>query len=666
MLQGLPPPDPPAEVIMVTGEALPDPSGERTRHVERISRDLLHNSPAHALDSILVQVPGLQLFRRSDSNSGHPTSQGITLRALGGNASSRALLILDGVPQADPFGGWVNWPAYDPAGLSEVRITRGGGSLTHGPGALAGIIDLRGRTDEKMDVVIEGGSRHALRGHAYVGERIGDSLLVFDIQGGRSDGFIPISRDARGPVDRPAPYRQGSMRARWTVPLGRTLEVQLGMLAFIDKRERGLAFTGNRTRGMDFSARLIGRGSWQWSAIAYAQWRNLRSSFASVDEERHAASRVALQDSVPSRGLGAAIDVRRSLGAIDLRIGADARFLEGESREFYAFSGGAPTRRRLAGGESRTLGLFTEASIEHGPLIVSGGMRIDHWRTADGQLTERLLAGNHPTRDDRYGTRSRTWPTARVGAAYAIAPSATARLVAYSGWRLPTLNELFRPFRVGADATAANALLDPEKLSGVDLGFDYEHSKVTLHVTAFANRLSHSIANVTLGQGPGVFSGVGFVAGTYRQRQNLDAINVYGLEALAEARHGAWTLRAGVSVIDARVVAGGPAASLDGLRPAQTPELVLTAAAGWEDRGRAVSLMLRHSGPQYEDDLNRLRLPAATTVDAFAGWPLLRRLHLIVRAQNLLDELVVASLDDDGTVERAVPRTIWVGLRFGG
>lgn len=64
---------------------------------------------------MLKDVPGLQLFRRSDARSGHPTSQGVTFRALGGNASSRALLILDGVPQGDPFGGWVNWPAYDPA-----------------------------------------------------------------------------------------------------------------------------------------------------------------------------------------------------------------------------------------------------------------------------------------------------------------------------------------------------------------------------------------------------------------------------------------------------------------------------------------------------------------------------------------------------------------------
>ena len=35
---------------------------------------------------------------------------------------------------------------------------------------------------------------------------------------------------------------------------------------------------------------------------------------------------------------------------------------------------------------------------------------------------------------------------------------------------MPTLNELYRPFRVGNDATAANALLSPERLTGIEGG----------------------------------------------------------------------------------------------------------------------------------------------------------------------------------------------------
>ncbi len=662
-MQALPPPDPPAQTIVVTGTALPETPGERAQHVDVLQARALSDSPAHGLDAILLQVPGLQLFRRSDSTTGHPTSQGVTLRALGGNASSRALLILDGVPQADPFGGWVNWPAYDPAGLQQVKIVRGGGSTTYGPGALAGVIELRSLAKRDFNASIDGGSRQSVRGHAYWGESLGRGLLTLDAQGGRSDGFIPVTRATRGPADQAAPFQEASLRARWVAPLGHSIELQLGGLAFADERERGLAFTRNRTRGADLSVRLVGRGAWEWSALGYAQWRNLRSSFASTDDERATATRVSLQDSVPSHGLGGGVELRPPLGSgIDLRIGGDARLVTGESRELFAFVAGEPTRRRVAGGESLTAGLFGEASLVRSPLTLSAGARLDHWRIADGRLVERPLGGA-PTRNDAYADRSGWQPTVRAGALLEVADDVDFRAAAYSGWRLPTLNELFRPFRAGPDATAANANLDPETLSGAEVGVQFQRGALGVDLTAFANRLSNAIANVTLGRGPSIFPGVGFVAGEFRQRQNVDTVSVRGVEGSARFRRRPWSLRLGASWTRARVGADGPADLLDGLRPAQTPKFAATGAIGWEDRGRAASLIVRHVGGQYEDDLNQQRLPPATTIDGFLAWPLVERVQLIVRAQNLLNEQVVAGISD-GTVERGTPVTLWLGVRI--
>ena len=115
---------------------------------------------------------------------------------------------------------------------------------------------------------------------------------------------------------------------------------------------------------------------------------------------------------------------------------------------------------------------------------------------------------------------------------------------------------------------------------------------------------------------------------------------------------------------DAKVDADGAAAGLDGLRPAQTPRLGLAGGLGWESGGRTFSLVLRHVGAQFEDDLNQERLKPATTIDGFAAWPLTERFQLVARGENLLDELVVAGIGADGSVERATPRTLWIGLRF--
>lgn len=664
MLQALPP-DPAGEVVIVTGKALPDAAAERAHHVDVFNSKDLANSPAHELDSVLGQVPGLQLFRRSDSTSGHPTGQGVTLRALGGNASSRALLVLDGVPQADPFGGWVNWPAYDAAGLEDARVVRGGGSVSRGPGALAGVIELNSLALSGFNGSIEGGSRESLRAYSYLGANLGPGLVTFDAQGARSDGFTPVTSATRGPVDRDAPYQEASVRARYVSPVGQSAELQISALAFADERDRGVPFTGNDTHGADLAARLVGHGSWQWSALGYAQWRSLRSSFASVNNDRSAATRVSLQDSVPSRGLGGGFEVRPPLGeGFDLSFGGDARFVTGESRELYAYVSGEPTRRRASGGDSATAGLFAEGSLHRGRMTLSAGGRLDHWRIADGELVERPLAGGPATRDESFGERTGWRPTARASIVYDATAAVQARLAAYTGWRLPTLNELFRPFRAGPDATAANPLLDPERLKGVEAGIRFHRDGLGLDLTAFANRLESAIANVTLGHGPGTFPGVGSVTGDYRQRQNLDAVNVRGLEASADLERGPWSLRLGASWTRARVSAHGAAGLLDGLRPAQTPNLVLTGAVGWDREGRSLSLTVRHVGDQFDDDLNQHRLPPATTVDAFAAWPVTRSLQLTARVQNMFNEEVIAGEADDGTVERATPRTLWLGLRF--
>ena len=267
-------------------------------------------------------------------------------------------------------------------------------------------------------------------------------------------------------------------------------------------------------------------------------------------------------------------------------------------------------------------------------------------------------------RDDRFPGRGGWRPTARAGAMVDVGGGLSLRSAASLGWRMPTLNELFRPFRAGPDATAANAGLDPERLAGTEAGLRYGHGALELGLTGFVNRLSDAIANVTLGHGPGIFPGVGFVAGDFRQRQNVDAVRVRGVEASGIARHGPWLLRLGASYTHARVEASGAAANLDGLRPAQTPNLVVSGELGWSDRRRAASLVVRHVGGQYEDDLNAQRLDPATTFDAFLAWPLTDRIQLVARGENLLNETVIAGADTDGSMERATPRTIWIGLRL--
>jgi len=665
--------DGPDQTIIVTGRDLAPGRGEDVFDVTVIGRDRLAYSASNRLEDVLRDVPGFQQFRRSDARSANPTSQGTTLRALGGNASSRALLVLDGVPQTDPFGGWIDWPALDPRRLGEVRVVRGGGTGADGPGALAGTIEMTSAAPDELGRLSAGlayGSRNSLDAYAGLAMPLGPGFVTATASFARGDGFIPVVAAQRGPIDRPSPYRQASLALRAVTPVSAQLELQTNIAAFTDSRERGTPFSDIDTRGADASVRLVGRGALPFSALLYVQTRDFSNQFAAVGAGRATVNQTLDQYSVPATGLGARIELRPVAGPAELRVGADWRETEGRTQELFQFLAGAPTRGRVAGGRTRTLGGFAELGWQRGAFTLSAGARLDRWWIEDGVLHERLLATGAFLTDTAFADRGGWEASGRAGMGWRPVERVTLRAAAYRGWRLPTLNELYRPFRVGPDATAANAALSPERLEGVEAGVDLRPAEgVRIGANLFANRLGDAISNVTLGQGPGLFPGVGFVAagGQFRQRQNVEAIISRGVEIDASVTIGRWRLAAGYSFADAEVKASGIARPLDGLRPAQAPRHSAVATLSWQSSsGALASLTGRYVGNQFEDDLNRQRIPDALTLDAVGLLPLTRTLMLEARAENLTDARIVAGISGAGIVERATPRALWIGLRWRG
>jgi vitamin B12 transporter len=660
--------------ITVIGEPLAAPIGDRAYSVTSITPDMLANESSQRLENALRLVPGLQQFRRSDARSANPTSQGVTLRGLGGNASSRALMLLDGVPQTDPFGGWISFPGYDAINLASVRVRRGGGTGGDGPGALAGTIELdsAGIRPDQSNVYADlaYGSRDSREASLGTSQALGQGGLSLSAQYARGDGFIPVIAAQRGPVDRAAPYEQLGVNLRFVAPLSASTELQASARVFSDERERGFAFSDNRNQGADASLRLVGRGALPWSALAYVQVRSFESSFAAVSADRTTATQSLDQFNTPSTGLGARGEIRPSLGSNgELRLGAEWRRTTGETRELFTFVAGSPTRLRRAGGSSDTLGAFAEASWQATPdLLLTGGGRVDHWRLGNGRLNETVLATGAPLTDAQFADRSGWEGTGRIGFAWDAAGLLKLRGAGYLGWRLPTLNELYRPFRVGPDAVAANAALEPERLRGAELGLDYEIYTVRLGATLFWNRLDNAIANVTLARGPGTFPGVGFVsaAGTYGQRQNLDAVEARGVELEARADIGDFDLLAAYSYVDAEVKAAPGQAAIDGRRPAQVPRHFATGSLGWFPQGgdSGINLTARYVGSQFEDDLGQLALEDAFTLDARAALRINRNLLVELRGENLFDTTVQAGISGPGIIERAMPRTIWLGVKL--
>ena len=640
-------------VIIVTGTGLEATPAAPAYDTQEIDRDQLLSVPSGRIEDALSSVAGFQQFRRSDSRSANASAQGATLRALGGNATSRALVLLDGVPMSDPFFGYVPFSALAPERLSQIRVTRGGGSGPFGAGALAGTIELESAGIVALDGVagqILVNDRGETESSASIGSRLGAGFAVVSGRWDRGKGFFTTPADDRVPQSARAAFDSWSTQSRGVAPLTNDVELQFRGLAYRDARTLRFEGADSTIEGQDASLRLIGRGRWQFDALAYVQARNFTnvvissSSFAPVLDQRN----------TPSTGLGGKFELRPPTGEDNvLRLGVDYRRSDGELFEtaISAFSG-AVTARRNAGGTNSDLGLFLENDWTLGALTLTGGARLDRWSIRDGFFSERD-ANSIPVAAETFADRAGWDASFRGGLLLRPSNTLALRAAAYSGLRLPTLNELYRPFVVFPVVTQANAGLRNERLEGFEAGLDVTPTEsLSLSLTAFDNRVKNAIANVTIDT-------------NLRERQNIDAIRARGIEAGAKADLGKLSLNTSISWTDAETRGSGFAAALDGNRPAQTPRFAGRATLAYRPAiDWIVSATVGHVSAQFEDDLEMDTLPAATTLDAFAQVPIMGKLSLVLRGENLTGETIVTR-NQGGSIDLGATRTIWSGLRYG-
>lgn len=643
----------PDSAIIVTGRGLDPALSNGIYATTTLERDVIIASPSGRIEDVLRRVAGFQQFRRSDSRSSNPSAQGVTLRAIGGNATSRALVLLDGVPVADPFFGYIPLSAIAPETLGAVRVTRGGGSGPFGAGALAGTIELDSADPSSTGPLLASAGvndRGETEASGVLTQRLGRGFAVASGRWDRGQGFFTTPADQRVPATARAAFDSWSAVVRAVAPLTDTVEVQARVGAFHDARTLRFEGADSTSEGQEASIHFVGRGAWQFDALAYVQARD----FSNIVISSTRFTPTLDQRATPSTGIGGKFELRPPLlEGHDLRIGADYRRADGEMQEvaLNAVSGAVAERRR-AGGATSNLGLFIEDDWQIGPLLVNGGLRADR-SSITGGFYRAVSAAGVPVSTIIAPDRSDWAVSWRAGALFYATRRLDLRAAAYTGLRLPTLNELYRPFVVFPVVTEANADLANERLEGFEVGLDWQPvNALVLSLTAFDNSVKNAIANVT-------------IAPNRRRRENLPAIDAHGIEAIMAAKLGTVSIDGSLAWTDAEVRGEGASAELDGLRPAQTPEFAASLTLGWRPAaGWQVAATVRHVSAQFEDDRETDSLRPAATIDAFVAVPLGARWSAILRGENLGDAQIITR-NQAGSIDLGVPRTVWLGLRYG-
>jgi outer membrane receptor protein involved in Fe transport len=621
--------------IVVTPTRRAEPLTESAAAATVLSADQIERTPyrhGHQVDDLLRYVPDVQPSTLS-SRFNHPTAQAVTVRGLG---NRRALVLLDGVPLNDGFGGWINW-SLAPDTIARVEVVPGGTSNLYGTWAMGGVVHLF--TEPKRAGVGLRSDSEAGTLNSYTQSLVGRlgnerASLTVNYRWFHTNGFIPVPSYQQGPIDRTDDSRHENVHAKALLELTPNTALSLTGSLFREDRTFGTPLSlagrtiGNAAIALDGAT--AGGDEWQVKTFFQTQtFRNLSTQVVPSPTVRLGEFQDRIQV-IPSHDMGGQAHwTGRVAKDHRLLLGADVRAILGQSEE-QVFARTGPLGRTLAEGKQVGFGLYGEwiASVTD-RLTVTPSLRMDWWKNFDAQIVSIQGVAQAP-RDNvenvlnpKLAAQYRFTDRLRVGASL------------YQAFRAPTLNELYRGFGFAGFSFLPNASLAPERLTGGDAKLEGElfpDRRLSWRLSGHYDVVKDQIQFVT--QGP-----------LTAQRQNVGRSRAVGGTVDLRLRlTDLVSAQAGYTFVDSVITEFPGRADLIGKRVPNVSrrQAVMGLTLGRPDSVE-VTLMGRYLSRQFADDLNAQPVADFFVLDASAQRNLGKAARLFLNAENLTDRQYIAT-----------------------
>ncbi len=635
-----------------------------------LTQQSLRSTAAVTFDDQLRQLPGVELFRRSSSLVANPTSQGISLRALGSTSASRTLVTENDVPLNDPLGGWIHWQEQPELSIRDVELVRGGVSDLYGSSAIGGVVNIIPVLPSSKGITV----RSTLGGEG----TYDDSLLATDqhgpwgllVAGGLigTDGYIQEAPSQRGPVDVASNVHSQNALVFAGRNLG-NLKLFVRGTGFDESRHNGTPYQINATRLIRYST----GADWQnarGTALAlrlYGSDERYRQTFSSISNFPNFGDATCTYrcgetptkfSYVPDNELGAAAHWSQPIGAgLLIVVGADAHDVRVWDRE-QSYTG-TDALTNLAD-HQRDSAAYAEAMWERKAWTLVAGSRMDWFQNYDGHETQwnestwLPTATQPPQRDERIFDP-------RLGLSRKLSPHWALTASGFRAFRAPTPNELYRSTQVGSELTLPNGNLLSERATGWEAGLAAERSWGSIRASYFLTQVNRPIV---------AFTTCSTCSPILLMRRNLGQIESRGVSLDYELHPRSWLAFDGGYQYAHAVVSRGyqlansaapsGAGDLGNWIPEVARNLATLNLRASRPTLGTISLQSRLSGRQFDDDANAYLLHGYFRLDAYASRNFGKHFELFAAGENLFNREIEVSKTPTTTLGQ--PRTAHTGF----
>jgi len=663
------------EHVVVTANRTAQDKRDIPANVTVLTQEEIQMTPARTVDDVLRQIPGFSLTRASSSLVASVGTAPAVLRGVGGSSSSRTLVLLDGVPMNDPYGGYVYWTRVPKDSISRVEVVRGAGSNVWGNLAMAGVINIFTETPtaKTLNLNAMAGTDETMNMNLFASDVLGPVAVSVSADYYDSDGYVVWLPEDRGLVDESSHKQFETFTTKIETPISPRSTFFFTGSYFSEDHAKGTAIRNEYTDILSFVAGVDLRteGGGEWALHVFTNDKGSTKWDSSIARDR-SSERLNEYVDQPAFAVGTSAVWSKRLGENnELMSGVDWQWIDTDYTEDTVVVDDEFTRRREIPGKQQLGGVFVQDIFRVSPkwqLTAAG--RFDYFQNHEG--SELITDAGGVVRDVEFDDHSETTFNPSVGAVFHATPIVSWRAAAYRGFRAPNADELYRGVTArGGVVVAPNPELDAEHLVGVESGMDFARHKIGGQITVFWNQLRDRVSSVKVADaGPegGIIEPCGLVEpdGVCRVRANIGEMTAKGIE-LDLGYHPVpfWDFSFSYLYERAEFTDTPNSPELQGLVPRQVPENMFTATIGYANaRLFSASLQGRYVGDRFEDDNNELPVDDFFVLDLMFSKNLSESVAIYASAENLLDEVTEVRVTTAGEVEIGAPRFVSLGIRF--
>lgn len=554
-----------------------------------------------------------------------------------GYQQSEVLILIDGIPIADPYSGQVDLGQIPVSDVAKIVVTRGGTSPLYGPNALGGVINIvtvQGTEEFNGDGHVQMTENSTIEADAGLGGGRGPFDWYLGATFGQSDGF-DLSENFESTPFQPSGMRVNSDFERFSM-MGRVglRTEQLGRftatLRLIDA-EKGVPYHTTQPSGFIKFSRFP---EWRQGTAAVGWEHNFKDTrFIRAQTFSHSfdntldvysgpdLQELILRSEFSDNVLGGFVITGRTIGSHQLTGALHFR----EDRH-HRYEGHAPSARALVETYTSQIG---SAAVEdqldlsaNWKLLLGGSLDFhrvkENWNAAEGPL----------------GRSSDTLFSPQIELRNDLTPTLSGSLAVYQKSRFPTIQQLFA-------GDVPNPHLQPEHVTGSTLEIRWQpNSNFELDTALYFDRVNDVISRI----------------GRHAPYENHDDAEIYGSEISVHTQKGRWDYRLSGTWQSAEFTQSAQGMQEIPYVPESTAEVRLRYRAG-----RSANLLANWQwvGPRiyyHWDDRRRLASYSLVQVSLTQTW---KNLEFRLDLEN--------ALDADIEQEWGYPlpgRRLWLSLRM--